>query len=121
MVRQQSHPYGWAFVVDGVGFAATPAEGAEIRHRPGVPEERISVAGPNDLSRAVDAISVALRVAGKGPQIAHRAVLPEEGVVPCGGVAARPDHLAGVVDGTGHASAIRRQDTKVRHGHMIPK
>src|SRR2546426_986041 len=96
-------------VVDGVGLAATAAEGAQIRHRPEVPEERISVARANDLSRTVDSIGIAVRVTRESSQVGHRAVLPEEGVVPDGGVAARSDDLAGIVDRVRDAVIVARK------------
>ena len=42
-------------------------------------------------------------------------------MVPDGGVAARSDDLAGIVDGAGLASASRRKDPQVRHGPVVPE
>src|SRR3989475_11960444 len=121
LVGHHARADGLTMVIDAVGLAATAAEGAQIRHCPSVPEERISVAGANDLSRTVDAKGVAVRVTREGSQVGHRAVLPEERVVPDGGVAARPDDLAGIVDGASLASASRRKDPEVRHGPLVPE
>src|SRR6266480_2431508 len=78
---------------------------------------------PDDLARIVDAIRAAVVVGGaapEGPEVHHRAMVPEERVIPSGSRAAHADDLTILVDGTRFAE-IASEGPEVRHGAVFPQ
>src|SRR5205823_9923813 len=72
----------------------------------------------DDVAPLIDAKGIAIR-ATERPEVRHRALLPEEGVVQPGRGRAHPNHLALVVDVVrpGGGSAQRPE---VRHRAVLP-
>src|SRR5207245_138065 len=73
----------------------------------------------HDLPEIVDGAGLAGRAPGEGPEVCHRAVLPEERFE-CRGRVAEADDLTQIVDADGHAAYVARKGPEVRHRAVLP-
>ena len=120
-----------ACVVDCVGRGARPSEVPQIRHVAGLPQDPVAVQRivptvADDRAPIVEPERFAIVGLGEGPQVRHRAIVPEER--PRGdrhrlgrGGEAVSHHPAGVVDAEGDAVIVSRQGPQVPHRAVVPQ